>query len=50
MSSEYFVDLVIIKNVDYTPEYIRERLSVKFPEKCNCLEIGIRDQISSHNS
>ena len=36
---------VMIKNV-----YIRERLSVKFPEKSNCPEIGIRDQLSSDNS
>ena len=36
---------VMIKNV-----YKRERLSVKFPEKCNCLEIGIWDQLSSDNS
>ena len=36
---------VIINNVD-----VRELLSVKFPQNCNCLEIGIWDQISSDNS
>ena len=36
---------VIINNV-----YVRELLSVKFPQNCNCLEIGIWDQISSDNS
>ena len=36
---------VMIKNV-----YIREPFSVKFPEECNCLEIGIGDQLWSDNS
>ena len=36
---------LMVKNV-----YIREPLSVKFPGKCNCLEIGIWDQPSSDNS
>ena len=35
----------MIKNV-----YIRElSLSVKFPEKCNCLEIGTWDQLSDYS-
>ena len=36
---------MMIKNA-----YIRERLSVKFPEKYNCREIGIWDQLSWDNS